>query len=179
MLTLVSAAVFAQVPVTSFMGVSVDGSEKDMVATFMEKGFEFFPEERTLYGKCNGTDVSIQMEINANTNKIYSLYVCERVLMDEVGIRKRFNQLVGRFQQDGSYKAMADYSIPAEVKIGDELRKGGDRLKAVFYQVGDKKLSTGTVDMDVLQKYAVHFAINGYGGKYYIEMNFYNGYNFP
>ena len=72
-----------------FLGIPVDGTEKDMITALESKGFKYNITEECLYGEFNGEDVEIH--IVTNKNRVWRIYVKDRYPRDEYQIKLRYN----------------------------------------------------------------------------------------
>ena len=93
----IAVKMFSQDPIR-FLGIPVDGTEKDMIAALKSKGFEYDSTKECLYGEFNGEDV--ELHIVTNKNKVWRIYVEDRYPRDEYQIKLRYNRLCEQFENN-------------------------------------------------------------------------------
>ena len=130
----IAVKMFSQDPIR-FLGIPVDGTEKDMIAALKSKGFEYDSTKECLYGEFNGEDV--ELHIVTNKNKVWRIYVEDRYPRDEYQIKLRYNRLCEQFENNPRYTSFIapDQTIPMEEDIFHEMRGNDKHYEACFYQV--------------------------------------------
>lgn len=172
---LLSGAAQAQMDVTRFLGIPVDGSKSEMIRQLKEKGFRSTQyDNEILEGEFNGFDVEIF--IATNNNKVCRIGIKDAYSTDESSIKIRFNHLCKQFENNPKYFALEDdQTIPDKEDISYEMSVHKKRYQAAFYQkpissVSDKDLKQHT-------NKSVWFMIYQAYGKYYILLFYDNKYN--
>lgn len=133
-----SKSVFAQVDVTQFLGIPVDGYKPEMVSKLKSKGFTVNRyNSDVLDGEFNGKNVNVF--IVTNNNKVWRIAVADAIDMNEVDIRIHFNKLVQQFSHNKNYLPQSDstllkFTIPNGEDISYEISIKNKRYQAVFYQ---------------------------------------------
>lgn len=170
-----SAALFAQVEVTKFLGIPVDGTKKEMISKLKDKGFTDFYGTDMLEGEFNGKNVYVFVQ--TNNRKVWRIGLVDQVSCDETQIKINFNNLCRQFEENSKYIGFVDQTIPGDEDISYEMSVNSKRYEAVFYQKSpnvefseDKGLSNRIV------WFMINEAPNSYGD-YVINMYYENGYN--
>lgn len=117
-----------------FLGIPVDGTEKDMITALESKGFKYNIIEECLYGEFNGEDVEIH--IVTNKNRVWRIYVKDRYPRDEYQIKLRYNMLCKQFENNPRYTSLisSGQRIPMEEDIYYEMQVNDKHYGAFFYQ---------------------------------------------
>lgn len=125
--------------VTRFLGLPVDGTEKEMTRALIEKGFEAnkIGDSNFLTGRFN--DENVMIWIHSNNNKIYRVVVTDEVSRNKHQIKRRFNELCYQFEHNPNYIVAADQRIPAAEDIAYEKSRGKD-YQAYFFQEPDEEI---------------------------------------
>lgn len=102
---------YAQEDVTTFMGISVDGTKKEMIKQLKSKGFKLVDKKLgVLEGDFNGN--KSQVYIMTNRNKVNCITVCDKYSStNEKSVISRFNRIVNQFYNNGNYIIPAGYSV--------------------------------------------------------------------
>ncbi|MDE6624506.1 MAG: hypothetical protein K2K30_09000 [Alistipes sp.] len=130
---LLSGAVQAQMDVTRFLGIPVDGSKSEMIRQLKEKGFRSTKyDNEILEGEFNGTEV--QVFIVTNRNKVCRIMVADANSVNESDIKIRFNRLCSQFESNPNYISPQDQTIPEDEKISQEMTINKKRYQATFFQ---------------------------------------------
>lgn len=131
---LLSGAAQAQMDVTRFLGIPVDGSKSEMIRQLKEKGFRSTQyDNEILEGEFNGTNV--QLFIATNRNKVRRIMVADANSVNESDIKIRFNHLCKQFENNPNYISYKDnQTIPDKEDISYEMSVKAKRYEAVFYQ---------------------------------------------
>ena len=132
---LVTISSYAQLDVTQFLGLPVDGSKANMIQKLEHKGFihSIIGEDDVLTGEFNGTDVNIF--IVTNKNKVCRIVVCDANAINEASIRIRFNILCEQFKNNKNYFTLGDHTIPEDEDISYEMAVNSKLYEAIYYQV--------------------------------------------
>ncbi len=134
----VAFAVSAQQDITTFLGIPIDGTKKEMIAKLKEKGFEYNSEYDYLTGQFNGKDVIVS--VVTNNNKVYRVAVFDENYISESDIRIRFNTLCNQFLNNKKYMCVDEDAcfIPEPENFSDEISYqmtvNKKRYQASFYQ---------------------------------------------
>ena len=175
---LLSGAAQAQMDVTRFLGIPVDGSKSEMIRQLKEKGFRSTQyDNEILEGEFNGTNV--QLFIATNRNKVRRIMVADANSVDESTIKTRFNRLCRQFENNSKYTCFTyDQTIPEDEKISYEMIVNKKRYEAIFYQ-RPTTIDTNDLEQFIEQYYKrpVWFMISESRGEYYISMFYDNEYN--
>ena len=128
---------YAQLDVTKFLGIPVDGTKAEMIPKLMAKGFtpHKYGETDYMSGEFNGSQV--HLFIKTNNGKVYRIMVSEIQTFDEGDIRIRFNNLYQQFKKNPNYITLKDsnnYMIPQTEDISYEMQMHSKRYEAVFFQ---------------------------------------------
>lgn len=131
-------ALFAQIDVTQFLGIPVDGSKIEMIEKLKAKGFTISPDNKdVLVGQFNGTSVNIF--VGTNNNKVCRIMVADANNSDETNIKIRFNNLLRQFKKNEKYMnaslSSKEYIIPDDESISYEMLVNKKRYEAAFYQL--------------------------------------------
>ena len=135
MALMLSSAVYAQKDVTTFLGIPVDGTKKEMKKKLIDKGFTYkeLAGHEYFEGEFNGTDVHLY--IGTNNNKVYRIMLTDVANLDEANIRVRFNTLVRQFENNNRYMFCSkNYKISDSEDISYEMTTHSKIYGAVFYQ---------------------------------------------
>lgn len=124
----------AQPPVTTFLGIPVDGSKSEMIRKLKEKGFTYSSRNDCLSGQFNGKDVDVYLL--TNNGKIWRIAVHDANYTDETNIKINFNRLCNQFKNNSKYKSYndEDFTIPDDEDISYEILVHNKRYEADFYQ---------------------------------------------
>ncbi len=134
----VAFAVSAQQDITTFLGIPIDGTKKEMIAKLKEKGFEYNQEYDYLTGQFNGRDVNIF--VVTNNNKVYRICVIDAISVSETDVRIRFNNLCSQFLNNKKYVCYDEDAcfIPESENFSDkisyQMTVNKKRYQASFYQ---------------------------------------------
>ncbi len=135
-LLMVSFSSFAQVEVTKFLGIPVDGSKEAMIQKLKEKGFKpntTYGEPSHLTGEFNGEDVNVH--IVTDNNKVRRIFLEDVATRDEYQIKLRFNKLCSQFSNNVKYAFIGDgQQIPDNEDIGYQMSVNNKNYEAAFYQ---------------------------------------------
>ena len=111
---------YAQNDVTTFMGISVDGTKNEMIKLLQLKGFTIVNRgEGCLEGEFNGKDSYIY--ILTNRKKVYRICVVDKYASSEQQIILRFNRIIKQFSENDNYIIPFGCSID-EMLIPDSER---------------------------------------------------------
>ncbi len=135
-LLMVSVSSFAQVEVTKFLGIPVDGSKEAMIQKLKEKGFKpntTYGEPSYLVGEFNGEDVNVH--IVTDNNKVRRIFLEDVTTRDEYQIKLRFNKLCSQFSNNVKYAFIGDsQQISDNEDIGYQMSVNNKSYEAAFYQ---------------------------------------------
>ena len=164
---LLFVAVFAsaQIEVTKFLGIPVDGSKQQMIQKIKEKGYLYNSIYDRLEGEFNGRDVFIY--VVTNNNKVYRILVEDAVYSSEGDIKIRFNTLLRQFENNNQkYFSMSteDGELSESEDISYEMTIHNKRYEAAFIQI------TNTLDSVTLSKKMEEFNKENYGDDYLLDM---------
>lgn len=164
---LLFVAVFAsaQIEVTKFLGIPVDGSKQQMIQKIKEKGYLYNSNYDRLEGEFNGRDVFIY--VVTNNNKVYRILVEDAVYSSEGDIKIRFNTLLRQFENNNQkYFSMSteDGELSESEDISYEMTVNNKRYEAAFIQI------TNTLDSVTLSKKMEEFNKENYGDDYLLDM---------
>ncbi len=153
---LACGSLFAQLPVTKFLGIPVDGTKSAMIQKLKAKGFTHNIKEDCLEGEFNGTDVDVY--IGTNNNKVWRIVLVDKNKTRDIEqIRRRFNTLCSQFSSNGKYSSFsADQSIPEDEDIRYEMSVNNKQYEASFYQ------TPKDIDTTTLTKYAQEELLSKY-----------------
>ncbi len=177
----ISASTFAQREVTKFMGIPVDGSPTEMIKKLKTKGFTTDKDymqavkrglvdldgQEALIGRFNGEKVRVHLVVEQN--KVWRIFVLDKILRDEAQIKLRFNTLVRQFENNDKYVYLFEQTIAEDEDISYEMTVNKKRYEAAFFQKGED----GTLD----EKRVVWFTIVQLSEGYKISMYYDNKYN--
>lgn len=166
-LPLLFVAVFAsaQIEVTKFLGIPVDGSKQQMIQKIKEKGYLYNSIYDRLEGEFNGRDVFIY--VVTNNNKVYRILVEDAVYSSEGDIKIRYNTLLRQFKNNNQkYLSMSteDGELSESEDISYEMTIHNKRYEAAFIQI------TNTLDSVTLSKKMQEFNKENYGDDYLLDM---------
>ena len=166
---LLFVAVFAsaQIEVTKFLGIPVDGSKQQMIQKIKEKGYLYNSNYDRLEGEFNGRDVFIY--VVTNNNKVYRILVEDAVYSSEGDIKIRFNTLLRQFENNNQkYFSMSteDGELSESEDISYEMTVNNKRYEAAFIQI------TNTLDSVTLSKKMEEFNKENYGDDYLLDMTY-------
>lgn len=135
LLLCISLSVSAQLGVTKFLGIPVDGYKNEMIKKLKAKGFtDSVLGNDMLEGEFNGENV--YLSVVTNNNKVYRIAVIDQNPRGETDIKIRFNDLCDQFQNNAKYTPMSytDYKINKNEDIGYEIIVNDKRYEADFMQ---------------------------------------------
>lgn len=160
-------AVFAsaQIEVTKFLGIPVDGNKQQMIQKIKEKGYLYNSNYDRLEGEFNGRDVFIY--VVTNNNKVYRILVEDAVYSSEGDIKIRFNTLLRQFENNNQkYFSMSteDGELSESEDISYEMTVNNKRYEAAFIQTNN------TLDSVTLSKKMEEFNKENYGDDYLLDM---------
>lgn len=166
-LPLLFVAVFAsaQIEVTKFLGIPVDGNKQQMIQKIKEKGYLYNSNYDRLEGEFNGRDVFIY--VVTNNNKVYRILVEDAVYSSEGDIKIRFNTLLRQFENNNQkYFSMSteDGELSESEDISYEMTVNNKRYEAAFIQTNN------TLDSVTLSKKMEEFNKENYGDDYLLDM---------
>ena len=166
-LPLLFVAVFAsaQIEVTKFLGIPVDGSKQQMIQKIKEKGYLYNSIYDRLEVEFNGRDVFIY--VVTNNNKVYRILVEDAVYSSEGDIKIRYNTLLRQFKNNNQkYLSMSteDGELSESEDISYEMTIHNKRYEAAFIQI------TNTLDSVTLSKKMQEFNKENYGDDYLLDM---------
>ena len=164
---LLFVAVFAsaQIEVTKFLGIPVDGNKQQMIQKIKEKGYLYNSNYDRLEGEFNGRDVFIY--VVTNNNKVFRIIVEDAVYSSEGDIKIRFNTLLRQFENNNQkYFSMSteDGELSESEDISYEMTVNNKRYEAAFIQI------TNTLDSVTLSKKMEEFNKENYGDDYLLDM---------
>ena len=164
---LLFVAVFAsaQIEVTKFLGIPVDGNKQQMIQKIKEKGYLYNSNYDRLEGEFNGRDVFIY--VVTNNNKVYRILVEDAVYSSEGDIKIRFNTLLRQFENNNQkYFSMSteDGELSESEDISYEMTVNNKRYEAAFIQTNN------TLDAVTLSKKMEEFNKANYGDDYLLDM---------
>ena len=137
LLLCISLSVSAQLGVTKFLGIPVDGYKNEMIKKLKAKGFtDSVLGNDMLEGEFNGEKV--YLSVVTNNNKVYRIAVIDQNPRGETDIKIRFNELCQQFENNKKYiptLPSADYTIPDHEDIAYEMAVHDKRYEAGFYQI--------------------------------------------
>ena len=164
---LLFVAVFAsaQIEVTKFLGIPVDGNKQQMIQKIKEKGYLYNSNYDRLEGEFNGRDVFIY--VVTNNNKVYRILVEDAVYSSEGDIKIRFNTLLRQFENNNQkYFSMSteDGELSESEDISYEMTVNNKRYEAAFIQTNN------TLDSVTLSKKMEEFNKENKGNDYLLDM---------
>lgn len=170
-----STILFAQVEVTKFLGIPVDGTKEEMVSKLKTKGFTRVQGTDMFEGEFNGKNVYIL--IQTNNRKVWRIGLIDKSGCDETQIKINFNNLCHQFEENSKYIEFGDQTIPENENISYEMFVNSKRYEAVFFQ---KSPNVEFSEDKGWSNRMVWFVINespkGYDD-YVISLYYENGYN--
>ena len=174
---LLFVAVFAsaQIEVTKFLGIPVDGNKQQMIQKIKEKGYLYNSNYDRLEGEFNGRDVFIY--VVTNNNKVYRILVEDAVYSSEGDIKIRFNTLLRQFENNNQkYFSMSteDGELSESEDISYEMTVNNKRYEAAFIQ-SEKNLLVNCIDrinifLNSRLKKMEEFNKENYGDDYLLDM---------
>lgn len=136
LILLLTFCAYAQKDVTQFLGIPVDGAEKEMIKKLKAKGFEPHQNDPSiLKGRFNGATVDVF--VVTNNEKVCRVMLSDKNLVGERDIQARFNSLCQQFKNNQKYildKPIEEMLINEDEDISYEMSVHGKRYEAVFYQ---------------------------------------------
>lgn len=170
-----SSLLFAQVEVTKFLGIPVDGTKAEMIGKLKDKGFTKVYGTDMLEGEFNGRNVYVVVQ--TNNRKVWRIGISDKSGCDETQIKINFNNLCRQFEANSKYFGLAGQEIPESEDISYEMSVNNKRYEGTFYQKSQMRefakdnswpyrLVWFMIDEDS-QRY----------GQYVIRMYYENGYN--
>ena len=139
-LLFLSVSASAQIGVTRFLGIPVNGTKAEMIQKLKAKGFNSNPyDKEILEGEFNGKDVRIH--VVTNKDKVYRIMVVDANPTNEVDIRINFNNLCCQFSNNEKYSLATDsienFILPDNEDIDYEISVHNKRYEVAFYQKPD------------------------------------------
>ena len=125
----------AQTEVTKFLGIPVDGTKGEVMAKLRAKGFKTSPSMGSEYleGVFNGTDVYVTPL--THNNKVYRIAVIYKYAVNEIQIKRAFNNLCSQFSASSKYeKCKIDQTITENQNISYEIDFNSKQFEAYFFQ---------------------------------------------
>ena len=144
-LMLMVAMLNAQVEVTKFLGIPVDGTKYEMISKLKAKGYTWNSTLECLEGEFNGREV--QIYVVTNNNKVYRILVVDKNYLNETDIRIRFNTLLSQFKKNERYMSelgVLNEPIEDDEDISYNISVKNKRYQASFIQF-DKKILADTI----------------------------------
>lgn len=182
LMVMLSVAAYAQRSVTKFLGIPVDGTKSEMIRKLEAKGFRYDSSLDRLEGEFNGTNVNVR--VATNNNKVWRICLFDAIPIKELGIRLRFNRLVGQFNTNLKYyhPTGMDYIIPEDEDISYQMTVKNKRYEAAYYQwptddSGNVEWNLEKNPAEDFAKRSVWFMIDERYGEYRILMYYDNEYN--
>ncbi len=166
-----SAALFAQVEVTKFLGIPVDGTKSEMISKLKDKGFVDVGAEGLLTGEFNGEKVYVS--IVTNRGKVCRIGIADISTRNEAEIKIRFNNLCCQFEDNPKYISPQDYKLSEDEDISYNMMVNNKRYNAMFCQ----KSESGVDDASSVSNRLVWFMINHDVLGYRIMMFYDNEFN--
>lgn len=125
-----------------FLGIPVDGTEKEMISKLKKKGFKYhnYSDERNhgyLEGRFNNDDVILFIHTNSNTNQVWRIAVLDKdIVSNEASIRIRFNKLMDQFEGNEKYSSLFydNKKIEEGEDISYEMNVNNKSYRAYFTQ---------------------------------------------
>lgn len=148
---------FAQIEITRFLGIPIDGTKEAMIQKLKNKGYRYNATFDRLEGEFNGKNVYIS--VVTNNNKVYRIFVEDAVYSSEGDIKIRFNTLCRQFQNNQKYmrNSFDDYEISDEDDISYEMLVHTKRYQAAYLQINNK------LDSVILAQKLQDFIFEKYG----------------
>lgn len=153
-LMLMVAMLNAQVEVTKFLGIPVDGTKYEMISKLKAKGYTWNSNLECLEGEFNGRDV--QIYVVTNNNKVYRILVVDKNYLNETDIRIRFNTLLSQFKKNDRYIApfgVSNEPIEEDENIFTNIRINKKRYQASFIQLDNKFIADTVLFRNKLEQY--------------------------
>lgn len=144
----------AQMEVTKFLGIPVDGTKWEMISKLKAKGYTWNSTLECLEGEFNGRDV--QIYVVTNNNKVYRILVVDKYLCNETDIRIRFNTLLSQFKNNSRYISgfgVSNESIEDDETIYFNISVGHKRYQASFIQFDKRFFSDSTYVVNQTENY--------------------------
>lgn len=134
-LILLSYLLFAQKSTDNtlkFLGIPVDGTEQQMIASLKSKGFRYNTAQNYLTGQFNGENVDVF--IHTNHNLVDRIYVSFPSTSSESDIRDKFNRLISQFENNSKYTSFMTQNepIPMDEDISYEMSVNDKRYQASY-----------------------------------------------
>lgn len=134
-LFLLSGLLFAQKTTDNtlkFLGIPVDGTEQQMIASLKGKGFRHNAAENYLSGQFNGENVKVY--IHTNHNLVDRIYVSFPTTTSASDIRAKYNRLISQFEENSKYTSfmVTNEPIPADEDIAYEMSVHDKRYQASY-----------------------------------------------
>ena len=147
----------AQIEVTKFLGIPVDGTKQAMIQKLKGKGYQYNATLDRLEGEFNGRDVYIH--VVTNNNKVYRIMVEDALYSSEGDIKIRFNTLCRQFKNNEKYlkPSLEDYELSETENISYEMTVHNKRYEASYLQV------TNQLDSVTLANKLQDFIASKYG----------------
>ena len=146
----------AQDDVTKFLGIPVDGPKSEMIKKLQEKGFKYDKMKDCLTGTFNGEDVLIQIETNGS-GKVWRICISDKDLIDEIGIKIRFNTLLSQFEEKVNYEKIRGEEISDDEKILYHI--DDKRYDALFYQKSSGKPNRNSCVWFMIDRFLTRYRI--------------------
>ena len=133
-----------------FLGIPVDGTEKEMISKLQAKGYEYDTSLDALFGEFNGTDVFILVQ--TVNNKVRRIGIVDANIIDnEANVKIRYNNLFKQLSNNGKYEVHTGSTLEEKEDISYEMSVHKKRYDAVFYP---KDISiNGLVWYTIVEKY--------------------------
>lgn len=164
---LLFVAVFAsaQIEVTKFLGIPVDGNKQQMIQKIKEKGYYYNSTYDRLEGEFNGYDVFIY--VVTNNNKVYRIMVEDAVYSSERNIKVRFNTLLQQFKNNSQkylYSSIVDCELSDSEDVSYEMVVHNKRYEATFIQINN------VLDSITFSNKLQEFCREYYGNDFYASL---------
>lgn len=115
-----------------FLGIPVDGTEKEMISKLQAKGYEYNASSDYLFGEFNGTDVFILVQ--TVNNKVWRIGIVDANIIDnEANVKIRYNNLFKQLSNNGKYEVHTGSTLEEKEDISYEMSVHKKRYDAVFY----------------------------------------------
>lgn len=148
----IATALHAQMDVTKFLGIPVDGTKANMIQQLKAKGYQYNSVQDRLTGEFNGQEVILS--VATNNNKVYRIVVKDAVGSSETDIKIRFNTLCQQFEDNKKYLAPQDFRISDDEKISYEMSVNNKRYEADFYQMDFASVDTVAIQEEALKYFS-------------------------
>lgn len=151
---LMVAMLNAQVEVTKFLGIPVDGTKYEMISKLKAKGYTWNSNLECLEGEFNGREVMIK--VGTNNNKVYRLLVRYKYTCDETNIRILFNTLLSQFKNNERYLSelgALNEPIEDDEDISYNISVKNKRYQASFIQLDNKFIADTVLFRNKLEQY--------------------------